>query len=248
MIPLKSENDLRLMRISGRILAKVMGELQKRVKANVSTLELDSFAEELILKEKALPAFKDYRGFPASICASINEEIVHGIPSERRLKEGDILSLDLGVKYQGFFSDAAVTVAVGKIDSKVKKLIDVAKNALSEGIKQARVGNHVSDISCAIQSYVERNGCSVVRQFVGHGIGKNLHEEPEIPNYGLPHRGEVIKSGMVFAIETMVNLGTWECEIADNGWTAVTKDGFCSAHFEHTVAVSNDGVEILTLL
>lgn len=248
MIPLKSEKDLELLKAAGGILAKVMKELRKQVRPGVSTLELDHLAEELILQEKAIPAFKGYHGFPASLCASTNEEIVHGIPSERKLKEGDIISLDLGVNYQGFFSDMAITVAVGKISAKVKKLIEVSKDALSEGIKQARVNNHISDISYAIQSCVERNGFSVVRQFVGHGIGKNLHEEPEIPNFGLPHRGELIKSNMVFAIETMVNMGAWECEITDNGWTAVTKDGFCSSHFEHTLAVKDEGVEIFTLL
>ena len=246
MIPLKSEIDLSLMRASGRILAGVMRDLQKYVKVGVTTAELDIVAGELIAKENAIAAFKGYKGFPANICASINEEIVHGIPSDRKLKEGDILSLDLGVIYQGYYSDSAVTVAVGKIDGKVKKLIEVTRDALMEGVKQAKSNNRISDISCAIQNYVERNGFSVVRQFVGHGIGKNLHEEPEIPNFGQPHRGEVLKPGMVLAIEPMVNMGSWQSEILDNGWTAVTRDRSLSAHFEHTVAITEKGPEIIT--
>lgn len=247
MIPLKSEIDLALMRVSGKILSGVMRELQKYVKVNATTAELDNIAGELIAKENAIAAFKGYKGFPANICASINEEIVHGLPSGRKLKEGDILSLDLGVIYQGYFSDAAITVAVGKIDGKVKKLIEVTRNALIEGVKQANSNNRISDISSAIQNYVEKNGFSIVRQFVGHGIGKNLHEEPEIPNFGLPHRGEAIKPGMVLAIEPMVNMGGWESEILDNGWTAVTRDRSLSAHFEHTVAITEKGPDILTL-
>ncbi len=246
MIPLKSEIDLSLMRASGKILSGVMRELRKCVLVNVTTSELDSIAGKLISKENAIAAFKGYKGFPANICASVNEEIVHGIPSERKLKEGDILSLDLGVIYQGYFSDSAITVAVGKIDGKVKKLIEVTRNALIEGVKQAKSSNRISDISCAIQNYVEKNGFSIVRQFVGHGIGKNLHEEPEIPNFGQPHRGEVIKPGMVLAIEPMVNMGGWESEILDNGWTAVTRDRSLSAHFEHTVAITEKGPEIIT--
>lgn len=248
MIPLKSKKDLEMMRKAGNILVRVMRELQKHVKVNISTFELDKLAGELIEKENAVPAFKNYRSFPANICTSINEEIVHGIPGEKRLKEGDIISLDLGVNCEGYFSDAAITVGVGNIDYKTKKLIEVTKNALFTGIQQARVDNCISDISYAIQSYVEKNGFSVVRQFVGHGIGKKLHEEPEIPNFGKPHHGEVIKDGMVFAIEPMVNMGTWECKILDNTWTAVTKDGLASAHYEFTVAVTQDGAEILTPL
>jgi methionyl aminopeptidase len=171
---------------------------------------------------------------------------VHGIPGERRLSEGDIISLDLGINYEGYFSDAAITLVVGRVSPQKKKLVEVAKRALSEGIRQARPENHLSDISYRIQDYVEKNGFSVVRQFVGHGIGYSLHEEPEIPNFGRPHQGPVLKSGMVFAIEPMVNMGTWESEILDNGWTAVTKDRLPSAHFEHTVAITENGPEILT--
>ncbi|MDD5730289.1 MAG: type I methionyl aminopeptidase [Candidatus Omnitrophica bacterium] len=246
MIPLKSEKDLELMRQAGKILARVMQGVQGAVKEGITTVELDGLAGDLIRKANVIPAFKGYKGFPANLCASVNEEIVHGIPGERRLKEGDIVSLDLGINLDGYFSDMAVTVGVGRISSLFKRLLEVTKKSLSEGIKEARVNNHISDISFAVQNYVERNGFSVVRQFVGHGIGKKLHEEPEIPNFGLSHKGEVLKSGMVLAIEPMVNIGSWECVILDNGWTAVTKDGLSSAHFEHTVAVTENGPEILT--
>lgn len=248
MIPLKSERDLEMMRRSGKILTKIMQKLRGFIRIGISTHEIDQLAEKLVRKENAMPAFKGYEGFPANICTSVNEEIVHGIPSERKLKEGDIISLDLGINYAGYFSDVAVTLAVGRINSRLKQLIDTTRKALSEGIKQARVGNHLFDISYAIQNYVEKQGFSVVRQFVGHGIGYNLHEEPEIPNFGLPHQGPILKSGMVFAIEPMVNMGTWESQIIDNGWTAVTKDGLASAHFEHTVAITDRGPEILTQL
>lgn len=231
---------------SGKILARILKELKKAIKPGVSTQEIDNLADALLRREKVQAAFKGYRGFPASICISLNEEVVHGIPGTRIIKDGDVVSLDFGLNYEGYFSDAAFTLAVGKVNGKVKKLIEVTKTALSEGIKQALPENHLSDISYAIQNYVEKNGFSVVRQFVGHGIGTNLHEEPEIPNFGMKHKGPVIKSGMVFAIEPMVNMGTWECEILDNGWTAVTKDRMPSAHFEHTVAITNHGPEILT--
>ncbi|MGE5197728.1 MAG: type I methionyl aminopeptidase [Deltaproteobacteria bacterium] len=246
MVPLKSEKDLQMLRVSGHILAQVLQKLRESVKAGISTLEIDWLAQELIEKEKAIPAFKGYRGYPANICTSVNDEIVHGIPSERKLKEGDIISLDIGINYQGFFSDAAVTVAVGKTVPQAKKLIEVTRCALSEGIKRVQAGNRLSDISYAVQTYVERYGFSVVREFVGHGIGKSLHEDPEIPNFGFPGRGPQLKSGMVFAIEPMVNAGTWRSRIMDNQWTAVTADGSLSAHFEHTVAVTDDGPEILT--
>jgi methionyl aminopeptidase len=247
MIPLKSEKDLEMMRKSGRILAKIMQKLKNNIGVGISLLEIDRLTEELLRKEKVVSAFKGYRGFPANICTSINEEIVHGIPDERRLKDGDILSLDLGLNHAGYFSDVAITLAVGRVKSRIKKLMEVTKTALMEGIKQARRDNHLSDISYAVQSYVEKHGFSVVRQFVGHGIGRNLHEEPEIPNFGLPHRGPLLKAGMVFAIEPMVNMGAWESKILDNGWTAVTKDGLPSAHFEHTVAITQEGPEIFTL-
>ncbi|MCX5706209.1 MAG: type I methionyl aminopeptidase [Candidatus Omnitrophica bacterium] len=246
MIPLKSEADFKALKKSGEILSQVMLKLKGAVGIGISTAEIDQIAEKLILAQGAMPAFKGYKGFPTSLCTSINEEIVHGIPSERKLKEGDIISLDLGVNYRGYFTDAAITVAVGVIPQKVKKLIEVAKKALAEGIKEARAGNHLLDISYRIQNYVERNGFSVVRQFVGHGIGLSLHEEPEIPNFGRPHLGPLLKKGMVLAIEPMVNMGKWEADILPNGWTAVTKDRLPSAHFEHTIAITDQEAQILT--
>ncbi|MDD2679907.1 MAG: type I methionyl aminopeptidase [Candidatus Omnitrophica bacterium] len=246
MIPLKSEKDLRMIKQSAEILAKVMRQLERTISEGVLTREIDALAEKLVLAQNALPAFKGYKGFPATVCTSVNEEIVHGIPSERRLKEGDILGLDLGVNYNGYFSDAAVTLPIGRVPVRVKKLVEVARKALSEGIKEARPGNHLLDISAAIQRCVESNGFSVVRQFVGHGIGLNLHEEPEIPNFGQPHHGPLLEKGMVLAIEPMVNMGGWEAEILDNGWTAVTRDRMPSAHFEHTIAITEKGPEILT--
>ncbi|MBM3250079.1 MAG: type I methionyl aminopeptidase [Candidatus Omnitrophica bacterium] len=246
MIPLKSENDLRALELSGAICGRVLKKLGEACRAGVKTAALDSLAQELIRKAGAIPAFKGYKGFPANVCISVNEEIVHGIPSERLLREGDIVGLDLGVNMDGFFTDAAITVAVGVISAEKAKLIQVAREALKAGIKEARPGNNLSDISHSIQSHVERNGFSVVRQFVGHGIGRALHEEPEIPNFGRAHQGPVLKSGMVLAIEPMVNAGTWESEILENGWTAVTRDRLPSAHFEHTVAVTEKGARILT--
>ncbi|MDD5771810.1 MAG: type I methionyl aminopeptidase [Candidatus Omnitrophica bacterium] len=246
MIPIKSERDLRMLKRSGRILAAVMREVEKMVKPGITTLDIDRFSEELILKENALPAFKGYKGFPATACVSVNEEVVHGIPSPRVILEGDIVSIDLGVNLEGYFSDMAVTLPAGRVDERKKKLIEVTKRSLELGIKQAAAGNYLGDISCAIQSFVEAQGFSVVRNFVGHGIGVALHEEPEVPNFGPAHLGPLLKNGMVLAIEPMVNTGSWECRIDRNGWTALTRDGLASAHFEHTVAVTNKGPVILT--
>lgn len=248
MVLLKSKFEVDLMREAGSKLARIMERLKGIIKVGISTAEIDSLAEDLIRQEKALPAFKGYRGYPAATCTSTNSEVVHGIPGERKLKDGDIISVDLGLSYKDYFSDAAFTVGVGKIDSKAKKLIEVTRDSLHEGIKQARPESHLSDISFAIQKYVQANGFSVVRQFVGHGIGRNLHEAPEVPNFGRPGRGEILKPGMVLAIEPMVNMGTWECEVLDDGWTAVTSDGKLSAHFEHTVAITDGAAEILTKL
>lgn len=248
MIPLKSEKDIQMLRISGEISARIMKKLQEAINIGITTGEIDRLAAELAQKENAIPAFKNYRGFPANICTSVNEEIVHGIPGVRRLKEGDIVSLDLGINYGGYYTDLAVTLPVGKINARLKKLIEVTKNALYKGIKEARVNSRLSDISYAVQGYAESFGFSVVRDFVGHGIGLNLHEEPEIPNFGRPNQGPALKSGMVFAIEPMVNMGGWESKILENGWTAVTRDGSASAHFEHTVAITERGPEIITKL
>lgn len=246
MIPIKSENDLRMLRKSGKILAGVMEKVKGQVAAEVTTAELDRKAQEWILAQQALPAFKGYRGFPAALCVSVNEEIVHGIPGTRKLKDGDIVSIDLGVNYQGYFSDAAVTVAIGDPGVRARELIETARCALDEGIKQARQGKHLFDISQRIQEYAQARGFSVVRQFVGHGIGLALHEEPEVPNFGEAGCGPVLKEGMVLAIEPMINMGGWESVITANGWTAVTKDGLPSAHFEHTVAITPAGPEVLT--
>jgi methionyl aminopeptidase len=246
MIRLKSEEELAMLKEAGSILARIMEKLRRAVKPGITTQEIDNLALSLMEQEKVTPAFKGYRGFPANICVSINEEVVHGIPGERALKEGDIISIDAGLNFKGFFSDCALTVPVGKIDSRKKKLIEVTKNALYQGIKQARVNNCLYDISYAIQRHVESNNFSVVRQFVGHGIGRSMHEEPEVPNFGKPHQGAKLLSGMVLAIEPMVNAGTWQTVIGDNGWTAVTKDCLPSAHFEHTVAITAKGPKILT--
>jgi methionyl aminopeptidase len=246
MIPLKSDGDLLALRAAGRHLAVIMRRLEEFIRPGITTARINSYAEELMAQKKAASAFKGYRGYPASICTSVNEEIVHGIPSGRILAEGDIISIDAGISFCGYFADAAFTVGVGKIDSGARRLIEAARQALSEGILRARPGNFLGDISSAIQSRTEGSGFAVVRQFVGHGIGKELHEEPEIPNFGLPGSGPELKSGMVLAIEPMINSGTWESFILDNGWTAVTKDGRPSAHFEHTVAVTERGPEILT--
>ena len=246
MIPLKSKEDLRMMRQAGKILARIARELFEFTKAGVSTEEINRLAERLFKKNNVQSAFKDYKGFPANICTSINEEIVHGIPGDRKLKEGDIIGLDMGINYKGYFSDAAITLGIGKISPQAQKLLEVTKSSLSEGIKQAKAGNRLYDISSAIQTMVEKNGFSIVREFVGHGIGAKLHEEPEIPNFGNPGQGPVLANGMVLAIEPMVNVGIWQSRILDNNWTAVTKDGLLSAHFEHTVAITENGPEILT--
>lgn len=246
MIPLKSEQDLVKMRQAGKILARILSRLQRYVRPGVTTAYLDEKADELFRQEKVISAFKGYRGFPANICVSVNEEIVHGIPSQRVLEDSDIVSLDVGIKYEGYFSDAAVTLPVGKVSGKLKRLMEVTQEALLLGIREAKVGNRIFDISSAIEEHVKKNGFSVVRQFVGHGIGKNLHEEPEVPNFCQPAPEVFLSRGMVLAIEPMVNMGTWEAKILDNGWTAVTKDGLASAHFEHTVAITDQGPEILT--
>ena len=234
------------MRQAGAIVARVLAALSESVRAGMATRQLDVLAQELTDREHAQAAFKGYRGYPASVCVSINEEIVHGIPGERIIQDGDIVSLDYGCMYRGYFADAALTVPVGKVDAKHQKLIAVTKQALDEGISQARVSHKLSDISWTVQQCVERNGFSVVRHFVGHGIGRNLHEEPEIPNWGQKNKGPSLQAGMCLAIEPMVNAGTWDCRIMENGWTAVTADGRASAHFEHTVAVTEEGPLVLT--
>ncbi len=248
MITLKSPKEVGLLRESNRIVAEILTSLREHIRPGVTTEELDRLAEELARKKGAIPAFKGYNGYPASLCVSVNEQIVHGIPGPRRLKEGDIVSLDMGVRYNGYYGDAAITVPVGAVSNKAKKLLDVTKGALEKAIEAAVPGNRLSDISYSIQSYVEGEGFSVVREFVGHGIGKKLHEDPQIPNYGPPHRGPFLKVGMVLALEPMVNAGTWEARLLSDGWTAVTADGSLSAHFEDTIAITDEGPLILSRL
>jgi len=234
------------MRTAGRIVAEVLELMKETVKPGITTIELDRLAEKHIRKYGAIPAFKGYRGFPASLCTSINEEVVHGIPSLRVLKSGDIISIDCGAIYDGYFGDSAITLPVGEISAEDRKLLAVCEESLRLGIAQAYKGNRLQDISYAIQSYVENNGMSVVRDFVGHGIGRKMHEEPQIPNFGKPGRGPRLEIGMALAIEPMVNLGGYEVVTLEDNWTVVTKDGRKSAHFEHTVAITENGPEILT--
>ncbi len=246
MIVLKSDKEIDRMRISSQVGARVLAELISLVKPGITTLELDRKAEWLINKMGGKPAFKGYLGYPYTLCTSVNEEVVHGLPRMRRLEEGDIISLDVGVCSDGFYGDSAITVGVGWISPEAKKLLRVTEEALYKGIEQARIGERLSNISHAVQKHVELNGFSVVKQFVGHGIGKSPHEEPQIPNFGLPGRGVKLKRGMVLAIEPMVNLGDGEVIVLADGWTAVSKDRSLSAHFEHTVALGSNGTEILT--
>ena len=248
MIIIKSPREIEQLKRSNAIVAEVFEKLKGMIAPGVTTQELDQVAEEYILSKGGRPAFKGYRGFPATLCISINEEVVHGIPSQRRLKEGDIISLDVGVNYLGYYGDAAITFPVGEVDPEAKRLLEVTEKALTIGIEKAKIGNRLFDISYAIQRWVESHGFSVVRDFVGHGIGKDLHEEPQIPNFGAPHQGPRLEKGMVFALEPMVNEGTYEVRVLSDGWTVVTADGKRSAHFEHTLAITNDEAEILSIL
>lgn len=248
MIILKSSREIEQLRRANAIVAEVFQELKRMVVPGVATRELDRFAEAFILSKGALPAFKGYRNYPATLCISVNEEVVHGIPGPRRLREGDIVSIDVGVHLNGYYGDAAITLPVGEVDEEAKRLMAVTEKALYIGIEWARVGNRLYDISHAIQTYVEANGFSVVREFVGHGIGKNLHEDPQVPNFGSPGQGPRLEKGMVFALEPMVNEGTYEVKILSDGWTVVTADGKRSAHFEHTIAITDGRAEILSLL
>lgn len=246
MIILKSKKEIAIMREGGQKLALILERLAAGAKAGMSTGEIDQLAEKLIVEAGGAPSFKGYNGFPSTICASINDEVVHGIPSTRVLKEGDVLSIDIGMKYQGFHSDTAVTVGIGKIDPELLRLIHATKKALKRGIKKARAGNTFGDIGNTIQRYVEDQGFSVVRDLCGHGIGRDLHEDPQILNFGQRHKGPVIKPGMTFCIEPMVTAGSWEIEKSKNGQAFVTKDKSVAAHFEHTLAVTPEGVEVLT--
>ena len=252
MISLKSPREIEIMRRANVIVAEVLEELRRHVAPGVTTLELDGLAEELTLKKKAVPAFKGYsvagRVYPCSLCASINEEIVHGIPSKRALREGDIIGLDYGVIYEGYYGDSAITVGVGRVSEESQRLMDVTRESLYKGIEQLCDGKRLGDLGSVIQRTAEDAGYSVVRAFVGHGIGKRLHEEPPVPNYGDRERGLRLREGMVLAIEPMVNAGGHEVEIKEDGWTAVTKDGSLAAHFEHSVAITKNGPYILSQL
>jgi methionyl aminopeptidase len=248
MIIIKSPREIEQLKRSNAIVAEVFEKLKGMIAPGITTKELDQIAEEYILSKGGRPAFKGYRGFPATLCISINEEVVHGIPGQRRLKEGDIVSLDVGVNFVGYFGDSAITLPVGEVDPEGKRLLEVTKRALTLGIEKAKIGNRLFDISYAIQRWVESHGFSVVRDFVGHGIGKDLHEEPQIPNFGAPHQGPRLEKGMVLALEPMVNEGTYEVRVLSDGWTVVTADGKRSAHFEHTITITDDGAEILSIL
>ncbi len=246
MIILKSQEEIKKIAQSCDIVARTLNAVKAIVKPGITTAEIESFADAYIRAKNAVPAFKGYRGYPASICTSVNNEVIHGIPSDRVLKEGDILGVDLGVYKDGFYGDAAYTFPVGKIRPEVERLLKVTEESLYIGIENAREGNRVSDISYSIQRHVESNGFSVVRAFVGHGVGSELHEEPQVPNFGPPGRGPRLRPGMTLAIEPMVNEGGYEVLILDDGWTAVTTDGKLSAHFEHTVLVTLNEPRILT--
>jgi methionyl aminopeptidase len=248
MIVCKSEIEINLMREAGRIVAKTHERLAKAVQSGITTLELDHIAEQCIQSHGATPSFKGYNGFPGSICASVNEELVHGIPGSRKLNEGDIISIDIGAFYQGYHGDSAWTYRVGKVSEQAEKLLDVTEQSLYRAMDQAKPGNRLSDISHAVQTYVELEGFSIVREYVGHGIGAKLHEEPQIPNYGPPGRGPRLKPGMVLAIEPMVNAGARYVKTLQDNWTVITEDGSLCAHFEHTVVITPDGYEVLTKL
>lgn len=248
MIIIKSQRELELMRKAGEITALALNEVEKHIKPGVTTMELNKIAEDFILSHNATPTFKGYRGFPASICTSINEEVVHGIPGLRSLKDGDIISIDIGAMFQGYNGDAARTFPVGKVDADALRLIEVTKQSFFEGIAYAKEGYRLSDISHAIQSYVERHNYSVVRDYVGHGIGQNMHEAPQIPNFGPPGKGPRLRAGMTLAIEPMVNMGEYEVYTLKNKWTVVTMDGSLSAHYENTIAITDGEPEILTMI
>ena len=246
MIICKTQREIDIMRQAGRIVALTRLELKKHIKPGITTKELDTIAEEFIRSQNAIPSFKGYGGFPGSICASINEELVHGIPSEKALKDGDIISIDIGAKYNGYHGDSAWSFPVGSISEEAQKLLTVTEESLFEGLKQAKSGNRLYDISHAIQMHVENNGFSIVEEYVGHGIGQELHEDPPIPNYGLLHRGPLLKEGMTLAIEPMVNQGKRFIRVLPDNWTVVTADNKLCAHFEHTIVITDNGYEILT--
>jgi len=245
-IECKSRFEIEKLRRAGRLVRELLYEIRDRVRPGVTTMDLERFTEKRLTELGARSAFKGYRGYPCCLCTSVNDQIIHGIPSDRRLKEGDILSLDLGVVLDGYYGDSAITVPVGQISEPLQRLLNVTEEALEMAIQKARAGNHLGDISATVQQHAERNHYTVVREFVGHGIGRELHEEPQVPNYGTPGHGPVLKEGMVLAIEPMVNSGGAAVRVLDDRWTAVTEDGGYSAHFEHMVAVTRNGPDVLT--
>lgn len=246
MIVLKSARELDIMHEAGRIAYTVHMALRDLIRPGITTAELDAKAEAMIREHGGIPTFKGYSGFPASICASINDEVVHGIPGKRVLKEGDVCTIDLGVTYKGYVGDTAYTWPVGAISPDAKKLLDVTSEALERAIEQCQPGKRIGDIGHAVQTYVEANGMSVVRDYVGHGVGAKMHEDPQVPNFGTPGTGALLRAGMVLAIEPMVNAGGWQVKVLDDDWTVVTVDGSFSAQFEHTVAITDQGPRILT--
>ncbi len=246
-IILRSRKEIERLRASNRVVMSVMSELREAIRPGVTTLELDALAERIIREQGAIPAFKGYRGYRHTICASINEEVVHGVPSEKKLEEGDIVSVDVGAKLYGYYGDHAVTFPVGEVDSEANKLLKCCEESLFKGIEQAKPGNRLFDISHAVQKHAEGAGFSVVRAYVGHGVGTNLHEEPQVPNFGEPGTGPELKAGMVLAIEPMLNMGVHDVKVLSDEWTVVTADEKLSAHFEHSVAITEDGPDILSL-
>lgn len=248
MVTLKSVREIQLMREAGRVVARVLEALKAKAAPGITMAELDEEAERLIRKLGAIPSFKGYHGYPATICASINEQVVHGIPNGRRLNEGDILSVDVGAILKGYHGDAAITLPIGAVSPEARRLLEVTEGALWAGIAKARAGLHTGDISAAIQEWVESRGMSVVREYTGHGIGRQMHEDPQIPNFGRAGTGHILREGMTFALEPMVNLGTWKTKVLSDGWTVVTEDGRLSAHFEHTIAVTDGEPLVLTVL
>jgi methionyl aminopeptidase len=246
MVVLKSAREIEIMRRAGRIVGKILAEVSTRIKPGVTTAELDRLAEKMCGQFEVEPAFKGYRGYPFALCCSVNEEVVHGFPGPRRLEEGDILSMDFGVRHQGYFGDSALTVGVGRVSAEAQRLMDVTREALGKGIDACRPGGRLMDVAAAVQKHAEAAGFTVVRQFVGHGIGRRLHEEPQVPNFVGGGRDLELSPGLVLAIEPMVNAGGYEVAVKEDGWTAVTVDGSLSAHFEHTVAVTEDGPRILS--
>ena len=246
-IILRSRKEIERLRASNRVVMSVMAELKEAIRPGVTTLELDTLAERIIREQGAVPAFKGYRGYQHTICASVNEEVVHGVPSDKKLKEGDIVSVDVGAKLYGYYGDHAVTFPVGDVDPGAEKLLKCCQESLFKGIEQAKPGNRLFDISHAVQKHAESAGFSVVRAYVGHGVGTNLHEEPQVPNFGEPGTGPELKAGMVLAIEPMLNMGVHDVKVLSDEWTVVTADEKLSAHFEHSVAITEDGPDILSL-